>query len=44
MKPSFMCIIKDKKIRRSGKLVLLKDYNYLLILMNSAFDYSLSGL
>ena len=29
---------------RSGKIVLLTDYNYLLIVMNSAFDYSLSGL
>ena len=42
-----MCIVKDKKktILMQWKKSVTKDYNYLFIVMNnSAFDYSLSGL
>ena len=40
-----MCKIKDlKNILTQFQKSVTKDYNYLLIVINSAFDYSLSGL
>ena len=44
-KHCFICIIKDlKKFQRGGQNIVTKDFYYLFIVMNSAFDYSLSGL
>ena len=40
-----MCIIKDfKKYFDAVTNSVTQDYNFLLIVMNSVFDYSLSGL
>ena len=45
MKPCFKCTIK-KVIKYFNTVAnsVTKDYNYLLIVMNSVFDYSFSGL
>ena len=40
-KTPFMC---KKNISTQWQKSVTKDYNYLLIVMNSVFDYSLSGL
>ena len=41
-----MCIIQDfkKHFNSVTKKCVTKDYNYLMIVMNSVIDYSLSGL
>ena len=40
-----MCKIKDlKKMSTQCQNSVTKDYKYVLIVMNSAFDHSLSGL
>ena len=45
LKPCFMCFIKDlKDILTQWQNSVTKSYNYLLIVMNCAFDYSLRGL